>query len=110
MGEGFPKNLWPVFDGNTLGFVVAILLQTCLMVLPFFLVVVSPTMEPIAEIGLIYLIRVVTAIRFRTSWLSVILHPIGYVLALSIALNSLRRANGPGVTWKGRADGGRAKS
>jgi chlorobactene glucosyltransferase len=110
MWEGFTKNLWPVFDGNTLGFVVAILLQTCLMVLPFFLVVVSPTMEPIAEIGLIYLIRVVTAIRFRTSWLSVILHPIGYLLALSIALNSLQRTNGPGVTWKGRVYKGRAKS
>jgi hypothetical protein len=31
-------------------------------------------------------------------------------LALSIALNSLQRTNGPGVTWKGRVYKGRAKS
>jgi len=47
-------------------------------------------------------LRLAVAFRFSTSWISVWLHPIGYIFALAIAANSLRRAKGKGVLWKDR--------
>jgi chlorobactene glucosyltransferase len=100
--EGFTKNLRPVFKGNALGFVAVNLFQALVMVLPFALLCFRPNWEIISQIGLIYLIRLIVVVRFRTSWLSVILHPVGYAMALMIALDSLRKTSGSGVTWKGR--------
>jgi chlorobactene glucosyltransferase len=100
--HGFTKNLRPVFARGNLGFLVAVGGQFLVFVLPFLLVIFSSSLASIAEVSLIYCIRVVAAIRYRGSWLSVLLHPIGYTLALAIALNSLRRTIGAGVTWKGR--------
>jgi chlorobactene glucosyltransferase len=103
--EGFTKNLRPVFDGNTIGFCFAILWQAAVMVAPFLAILVQPAPMVIAEVGIIYLIRIVAAVRFRTSWTGLLLHPIGYALALAIALHSLIKTRGAGVTWKGRLYG-----
>ncbi|MBV9391487.1 MAG: glycosyltransferase [Verrucomicrobia bacterium] len=102
MWEGFTKNVRPVFEGNTFGFLVAILLQAIVFVFPFLAVALRPGPATSCEIAILYAIRIAAALRYGTSWLSVILHPIGYALALIIALNSLRQTSGHGVTWKGR--------
>ncbi len=102
MWEGFTKNVRPVFEGNTLGFLLAILLQAIVFVFPFLTAALRPSPATLCEVAILYAIRVAAALRYRTSWLSVILHPIGYALALIIALNSLRQTAGRGVTWKGR--------
>jgi chlorobactene glucosyltransferase len=100
--EGFIKNLRPVFDGGNLNFVMAIAGQFLVFVLPFVLVIVSPSPAVTGEVCLLYSIRMLAAVRYRSSWLSVLLHPIGYAFALTIALNSLRQVAGEGVRWKGR--------
>jgi hypothetical protein len=69
---------------------------------PFFALPWLAGWELCLLIGLILLLRVSITIRYRTSWISVLFHPFGYLLALAIALNSLRRSLGKGVTWKGR--------
>jgi chlorobactene glucosyltransferase len=102
MWEGFTKNLRPVFEGNSFGFMVAIAFQAIVMVLPFAWLCFRPDWKIVAAIGLILAMRVIAAIRFRSSWSSVILHPVGYIIALTIALNSFRKTSGTGVTWKGR--------
>src|SRR4030095_3131087 len=55
-----------------------------------------------AQVVVIYLIRLILTLRFRTSWLGLLLHPVGHALALAIGLNSWRRSALGGVMWKGR--------
>jgi hypothetical protein len=55
-----------------------------------------------AQIAIIFLIRILLAVRFRTSWTGALLHPLGILLVLLIGLNSWRRSTGSGVVWKGR--------
>ena len=59
-------------------------------------------MAAVAEVLAIYGLRLLHAIRYRSSILGGLLHPLGEVIALLIALNSWRRSAGAGVEWKGR--------
>ena len=102
--EGFTKNLRPAFEDSLAGFLAIGATQMCCFLLPFvaLLMPVADKCPVIAEVMLIYLLRVILTFRFRTSWLGCALHPIGHALALAIGLNSWRRSAGGGVTWKGR--------
>jgi chlorobactene glucosyltransferase len=100
--EGFTKNLWPLFENDFPAFAILVLGQIVVFALPFFLAPWVISWELWILVGLILLLRVLITLRFRTSWLSVLFHPLGYVLALAIASNSLRRSLGRGVMWKGR--------
>jgi chlorobactene glucosyltransferase len=100
--EGFTKNLWPVFDGDWVGFWLAVLWQFLVCVLPFLVLPFWQRPELYLVIGIILCLRFAATLRFNTSWLSVCFHPIGYSLALLIAANSFRRAKGKGITWKDR--------
>jgi chlorobactene glucosyltransferase len=102
MWEGFTKNLRPLFEHDGLGFWIAVIFQALTFVLPFLLIIIAPGPQLLFLVALVLAIRMIAAIRFRTSWLSVALHPLGYALALSMAMNSFRRARGNGVSWKGR--------
>jgi len=103
--EGFTKNLRAGFD-NAAVFVFSLVFQWVVCVLPFFLWPFEAT-RPMALIAIAGLLgmRILLAWRCRTSWWSVPLHPIGYLLALTIACNSWRRTGTQGVTWKGRTYG-----
>ena len=100
--EGFTKNLWPVFDGDWAGFWLAVIGQYLVCVLPFLILVFFHPPELYLVTGLILCLRIAAAARFKTSWLSVFFHPIGYSLALLIAVNSFCQAKGKGITWKNR--------
>jgi chlorobactene glucosyltransferase len=100
--EGFTKNLWPLFENDFVAFTILVLTQIVVFALPFFVVPWLTGWEPWLLIGLILLLRVLITFRFHTSWISVLFHPLGYLLAFAVALNSLRRSLGKGVTWKGR--------
>jgi len=102
MWEGFTKNLWPVFDGDVIGFWMAILWQFLVCVLPFLVLPFCPGLQLQVLVSILLILRAISAFRFKTSWLSVGLHPIGYGFALLIAINSFRRAKGKGITWKDR--------
>jgi chlorobactene glucosyltransferase len=100
--EGFTKNLWPLFENDLVAFAISVLSQIIVFALPFFAVPWLHSRALWLLIGLILLLRISITFRYRTSWISVLFHPLGYLLALAIALNSLRRSLGKGVTWKGR--------
>jgi chlorobactene glucosyltransferase len=100
--EGFTKNLWPVFDGDWFGFWLAIIWQFLVCVLPFLTIAFYYRPEIYLVTGILLSLRVVAALRFKTSWLSVCFHPVGYSLALLIAVNSFWQAKSKGITWKDR--------
>lgn len=100
--EGFTKNLWPLFENDFVAFAILVLGQIVVFALPFFAAPWLISWELWLLLGLILSLRILITLRYRTSWISVLFHPFGYLLALAIALNSLRRSLGKGVTWKGR--------
>jgi chlorobactene glucosyltransferase len=100
--EGFTKNLWPVFESDWIGFWLAIVWQFLVCVLPFLILPFFHRTDVCLVTGIILCLRIVAAIRFKTSWLSVCFQPVGYSLALLIAVNSFWQAKGKGITWKDR--------
>ncbi len=101
--EGFSKNIRPAFERSLAGFLFTGAMSACFFLLPFFLLGASRSRRAVvAEIALIYSIRLLLTLRFKTSWPSLILHPLGHTLALAIGLNSWRLSATTGVTWKGR--------
>ena len=100
--EGFTKNLRAAFEESLAGFLAIGAWQLCGFLLPFVFAVVAPRPLVFAQIGVIYLIRILLTLRFRTSWLSCALHPVAQALGLAIGLNSWRRSARGGVSWKGR--------
>jgi hypothetical protein len=70
-------------------------------VLPYFLV---PAPEAIAACAAAFSLRALLASRFRQSWLSVLLHPLGVTVLLVLQwLALLRAAIGVKTSWRGRA-------
>ena len=105
--EGFTKNLRAAFSQSVVGFWIFGLIGTCGLLLPFVWACVPGVSGrwwwlPVLQVAWIYLIRVVMTVRFRTSWLGVVLHPVGEGLSLLIGLNSWRLSTQRGVSWKGR--------
>jgi chlorobactene glucosyltransferase len=100
--EGFTKNLWPVFDGDWMGFWLAVIWQFVVCVLPFLVLPFFQWPQLYVVITILLCLRLAAALRFHTSWISICFHPIGYTLALLIAANSFRQAKGKGVGWKDR--------
>ena len=100
--DGFTKNLWPVFDGDWVGFWLAIVWQSLVCVLPFLMIAFFQQPELYWVTGIMLCLRFAAALWFKTSWLSVCFHPVGYGLALLIAVNSFLQAKSQGITWKNR--------
>jgi chlorobactene glucosyltransferase len=102
--EGFTKNMRAAFEDSLVGFLLLGSTQGICFLLPFVFLFTAPAARPliVAQIAVIYLIRIILTVRFRTSWLGCLLHPIGEILALGIGLNSWRRLASKGVQWKGR--------
>jgi len=104
--EGFSKNIWPAFEGRALLFCLAGCGQLAAWLAPVPLLVLQwdrparPLL--IAQVSLLFATRIVLTTRFRTSWLSVLFHPVAELFGILIALNSWRLAGRRGVTWKGR--------
>ena len=65
----------------------------------------SPWLYLISYVGCVavYLPRSIAAVRFRQSWLGVVLHPLGIVLLVIIQWYAFcRRFLGRPVKWRGR--------
>ncbi|MEM7385585.1 MAG: glycosyltransferase, partial [Verrucomicrobiota bacterium] len=101
--EGFSKNARPAFDDSTGSFLFVGGLFLAGFVLPFFLLPWAGFFSVVSlEIGLILLIRGLVAYRYRTSWPSVVFHPLAALLGSVIAINSWRLAATGRISWKKR--------
>jgi chlorobactene glucosyltransferase len=116
--EGFSKNLRPVFEESHIGFFFFGVVISAFFLLPFVLLLLGWFVTAFKGcfyaalicVVLIYTTRILLTIRFRTSWLGLVAHPIALSLALLIALNSWRLCLGRGVSWKGRIYSGATRS
>ena len=70
-------------------------------VLPFLLL---PAPLAMAACGCAWTLRAVLALRFRQSWLSVLLHPVGVAALIALQWAALLRARTGGrASWRGRS-------
>jgi chlorobactene glucosyltransferase len=101
--DGFTKNVRAAFEGGLATWCTVGLFQFLLFLFPF-LLFFFPSQRGLAvkEISLIYLIRFILTIRLRTSWVGMLLHPVGQFLAMAIGIRSWINTAGRGVEWKGR--------
>ena len=101
--EGFTKNLYPSFEGNVPAFLFFQLMQAVVFLTPFILLF-TPYRGPMVwtEIAIIYALRLSLAHRFRQSYVGTLLHPLGQLLVISIAINSWLQAIRGRLPWKGR--------
>lgn len=103
--EGFTKNIRAVFEDSLAAYFLSGGFFLVVFLAPFFLIWGSHGVARwlvAGQIVLIYAIRGVLTLRFRTSWLGWLGHPLGQIIATAIALNSWRCSAGKGVVWKGR--------
>ena len=101
--DGFTKNAHAAFEGNLATWYIVGTLQLTAFFLPFVLLLFPSQFRfALAEVCLIYLIRLILTLRMRTSRLGCILHPAGQFLAMAIAIRSWIGTAGSGVQWKGR--------
>ena len=105
--EGFTKNLRAAFSHSAAAFWLFGTIGTCGLLLPFFWACIPGASGrwwwlPVGQVAWILLLRIAMTVRFRTSWLGVVLHPVGEGLSLLMGLNSWRLSARRGVSWKGR--------
>ena len=101
--EGFTKNLYPSFDGRWFAFLFFQFLQVLIFLTPFLLLVTGHGSPLVGlEIGIILCLRLSMAHRFRQKYLGALLHPLGQLLVLAIAINSFVQTLRHRLPWKGR--------
>lgn len=108
--EGFTKNIYPGMGKNPALLVLVVILYLSAFVLPFLVLpfsVLLPALAPLttpllAAVALNLLYRTLLAIRFSHPPLSVLLHPLGVLALIAIALNSFRQTLRGQLTWAGR--------
>lgn len=102
--EGFTKNIRAAFEARVWSFVFVGVGQVAFFILPFVLLwIPDPSRHwAVCEVSLILGLRALATLFAGGSWWSVLLHPVAYILAVAIGLNSWRRSVGSGVIWKGR--------
>ncbi len=101
---GFTKNCRAAFEESLVSFVSAGVVQVVVFLAPFALLFLPGPQRWLAltEVTAIYGLRFLLAARYRSTLLGALLHPLGEIIGLLIALNSWRRSAGAGVEWKGR--------
>ena len=110
--EGFSKNLFAGFRYSVAAMTAVILFSLVTSVVPFILLALYAlaTSAPVpavilvqAQTGIILLIRLLFAGRFRMNLFSIPLHPLAVLVFLTIAVNScIWVLAGGGSRWKGR--------
>lgn len=98
--NGFSKNIRPGI-GSTPGTLAVVLLYFTCFLLPFFLLPMVPVPAAVG-VAAIVLQRLLLAWRHQQSVWGLPLHPVGVVLLLAIALNSVRWSWSGDIRWKGR--------
>jgi len=96
---GFRKNLYALLGARPAPFVTGSIVFLLAAVYPF-LAAARGTRMGLLALGLLAAVRVASATLFGQGWRTVLLHPLGTVLALRIAVESF--ATRGRVQWRGR--------
>lgn len=103
MREGFRKNLYPLLGGRRMGFAFGLALLAFAWLAPFAIAGMGRTPVAFLPLALLLAMRVAGALLFRHGWRTVLLHPVGVLMAAALAVESWIRHERGTVTWRGRA-------
>ncbi len=114
--EGFSKNIYEGIGGGLPGLLGVLLIYLMAYVAPYALLVaalVAPSMAALlvpaaVGVGLNLLMRLTLVARHKHGLLSALLHPVGVVGLLSIAINSFVWSRQGRLRWRGRTYAARA--
>jgi len=114
--QGFSKNIYEGIGGSLWALLLVIALYSVSFVVPYALLVYallfgSSALQLVSAVavGANRFARIVLALRFRHSVVSVVLHPVAVLLLLAIALNSWRWVRSGQLLWAGRVYPSRGK-
>jgi chlorobactene glucosyltransferase len=107
--QGFSKNLYEGVGARPGALLAVIVIYSVAFVVPYFalgaaLIGVGGLLVPaIVGVGANVILRAVLAWRFHQPWEGIVLHPIGVLALLGIALNSFRWHMRDSIIWSGRS-------
>ena len=99
--EGFAKNLYALAGGRPLSFLVALLVFLATAVYPW-VASAAGVAGAGAALGLLAAVRLCGVLAFRHGVGTALLHPVGTLLVIALAIESALRARSGTLTWKGR--------
>ena len=110
--NGFSKNIFAGLNFSAPSLFTVNFMYLILFFLPFIFLIIytvsnyqtqTMTVLTLIQVIILYLIRILLAIKFRLGFVSTLLHPLGALTVPVIAFNSWRWiAAGKGAKWKGR--------
>jgi chlorobactene glucosyltransferase len=114
--RGFAKNFYEGIGGHPLALIAVMALHLVLFVAPFaalpiavlcgaWQVAGAAAVGVAANLGL----RIIMAVRYRHSALSVLLHPLAVLLMMGVLLDSFRWSRRGDIRWRGRSYPARAQ-
>jgi cellulose synthase/poly-beta-1,6-N-acetylglucosamine synthase-like glycosyltransferase len=98
MRDGFRKNLYPLLGGRRLPFAAMLALLSFAWLWPF----AAALRGALLPLALLMAMRTAGALLFRHGWRTVVLHPIGVLAAVALAVESWMGHERGAVRWKGR--------
>jgi len=100
--RGFQKNFFLAFR-HEMSFWAFVSFHFLVFLLPWLLLLTSPSRSAALVVGIIFGARIALAIRFRHPAWAALLHPLGELILISIGISSWRRIkSGRVVDWRGR--------
>ena len=114
--RGFAKNFYEGIGGNPVALIVVMALHLMLFVAPFValpvaVVVGNRGLAAAAAVGVAanLCLRLIMALRYHHSPMSVLLHPVAVVAMMGVLLNSFRWSRRGDIRWRGRSYPARAQ-
>lgn len=113
--RGFAKNFYEGIGGHPLAMVLVMALHLVLFVVPFIALPIAAALgawglAAAAAVGAVanVLLRLIMAVRYHHSLVSVVLHPAAVLLMMGILFESFRWSRRGDIRWRGRSYGARA--
>lgn len=114
--RGFAKNFYEGIGGNALAMILVMALHLLFFVVPYVVLPValltgnhSLAVFSAIGVGANVCLRVVMAVRYRHSALSVLLHPVAVLMMMGVLLTSYRWSRRGDIRWRGRSYASRAQ-
>ena len=113
--RGFSKNFYEGIGGHPLAMIVVMTLHVVLFVAPFVALPIAAALgawalAAAAAVGVAanLLLRLIMAVRYHHSLVSVLLHPIAVLFMMEILVESFRWSRRGDIRWRGRSYAARA--
>lgn len=101
--HGFQKNFYLAFT-HSVNFWLFLCFHLVIFLLPFIYFIFAPTLKIFLLVVGILAMRLLLALKFKQSLISILFHPFAEIFLLMLGISSWWRCRtGKGVNWKGRA-------